>query len=203
MMRIAIIAAIMLALSACGGRSVIELEPLGSEYTARRAVLEEASTWSLRGRIAIRTADDGFSANLNWAQAEDRFDIRLNGPLGVGTVLLDGDLETVRLRQKDGETEVFADPERSLSARLGWTVPVGSFRYWALGIESPNGQVASRVVADDGRLQRLEQGGWDVEFVSYQGAAGADLPRKLLADNGEVKLTVVIRQWQLSGAGND
>ncbi len=198
MLRFLLFAAMGFGVAACGGRSVINVEPLGDAYDERRAALGRVDDWTMSGRIAVRTPDDGFSASLRWIQIEETFDARVNGPLGVGAIHLSGDLEQVRIEHGDGEIEVFQDPERSLTRRLGWTVPVASFRYWALGIEGP-GPVDAISTDDSGRLARLRQQGWDVEYVEYQGDAGADLPRKLIADNGDVKLTVLIRRWDIPG----
>ncbi len=203
MSRLAAVSVLALVLSGCVSRSVIEVEPLGDDYVRRQAILSQSDAWSLSGRMAVRTVDDGFSATLNWQQDGADFSVRLNGPLGVGTVLLDGNPDEVTLRSKERGTEVFTDPERSLRARLGWTVPVTSFRYWALGIESPAIPVDLREVDEVGRLKHLQQAGWNVEYQSYQGAAGADLPRNLTVDNGEVRLKVVIRQWELTRISDD
>ena len=96
----------------------------------------------------------------------DDFEATVSGPLGIGTVRLEGDGRSVQLTDNDGERIVLEDAERDLYLRYGWTIPVRSLRYWALGIPDP-ALPAETLLGDDGQLERLVQGGWQVDITRY------------------------------------
>ena len=194
-----IVAAVCLQ-AACVTLPPSTLPALPSGYPERERVLAAYDRWQVRGRVAIRTPDDGFSASLAWRQEGTALDARLHGPLGRGTVLLEGDPDALTLRHSDGVVETLLDPEVSLRQRYGWTVPVRSFRYWVLGIGDPN--LDGNLDFDEaGRLRSLEQGAWQVEYRDYQTVGEGELPRRLVAVSEDVRLTIVLKQWEIPLGG--
>ncbi|MEM1263010.1 MAG: lipoprotein insertase outer membrane protein LolB [Pseudomonadota bacterium] len=189
-------ALLLTALSGCATLAPSTLPPLPDDYTARQKTLAVFDRWRVRGRVAIRTPDDGFSAALHWQQMGNRLDARLHGPLGRGTVLLDGDPREIRLRHADGSVEVLTEPEQSLRQRYGWTVPIDHFRFWVLGIGDPSLRGVTEVDAY-GRLASLEEGRWRVDYRDYQRVGDAELPRKLVATSDEVRVTIVLKEWEI------
>lgn len=174
-------------------RDTIELPEL-ADWDTRQAVLAGAEQWYLKGRIGVRTADDGFNARLRWTQDRARFDAQVGGPLGIGNVQLDGDDRSVTLTDKDGIETRLTDAEPELYLRYGWTIPVGSLPFWLLGIPDPERPAQTEVDAA-GRLTRLEQGGWDVTFSRY-GGGGLGLPGRITASSSTTRVRIVIDDRQ-------
>src|SRR5919108_1065157 len=54
-------------------------------WEARRAALEQVRHWSLYGRIAIQTEQEGWTAGLRWFQREGSYYLRMMAPFGQGT----------------------------------------------------------------------------------------------------------------------
>ncbi len=171
----------------------VDLPPL-SDWDERRAVLGEVRDWEFRGRIAVKAGDEGFNGKFNWAQRGDTFDATVGGPLGVGTVRIEGDGRSVVLTDKDGVETELEDAEVELRWRYGWTIPVASLRYWALGIPDPAAPAETRVDGE-GRLEYLEQSGWTVEVSRYAEGGGQQMPRILTARNAESRVRMVIDRW--------
>ncbi len=190
------LSAALLLVGGCASHRYSTLPELGEDFQERQTRLSPFDHWQLQGRIAVRTADDGFTASLRWLQDGREIDARLHGPLGVGAVHLDGNARQLVFERGNGESEVLRNPERALRERYGWTVPVGSFRYWVLGIQDPRSD-AELTIGDKGLLQSLSQDGWDVTYRDYQQVAAAQLPRKLVARSGDIKLTVSIKDWRI------
>jgi len=184
---------LLVALSGCATQPPGELPPIG-DFDERRDVLSALDAWAFSGRIAVRDGDDGFNGNLHWEQRRDYFDARVSGPLGAGTVLIAGDADKVTITDDDGEVTALADPERTLEARYGWRIPVGSLSWWALGLPDPS-RPATSEVDESGRLASLEQGGWSVDIDQYRGAGGASMPRRLTARQGSARVRLVIDRW--------
>jgi len=184
----------LLALAACATtRPVVDLPDIDS-WETRRVVLGELREWQFKGRIAVKAGDEGFNGKFNWSQQNDTFSATVGGPLGIGTVRIEGDGQTVVLTDKDGAQTVLNDAELDLRYRYGWTIPVASLRYWALGVPDP-AMSAVTELDDAGRLSSLMQSNWKVEISSYRDGGGQQMPRILTATNPDTRVRMVIDQW--------
>ena len=163
-------------------------------WESRRAVLGDIREWEFKGRIAVKAGDEGFNGKLNWSQRDDTFTATVGGPLGVGTVRIEGDDRSVVLTDKDGVETVLTDAELELRHRYGWTIPVASLRYWALGIPDPSMAAVTDFDEQD-RLVRLEQSSWIVEISRYREGGGQQMPRILSATSPDTRVRMVIDRW--------
>ena len=189
------IAALLAVLAGCATtRDAVDLPPIDS-WQARKDVLGQLDAWEFKGRIAVKAADDGFNARFNWTQAGEAFEATVSGPLGIGTVRVAGDGRSVTLTDKDGVEARLVDVEDELRWRYGWTIPVESLRYWALGIPDPDVPGVIELDEQD-RLLRLEQSDWSVEISRYADGGGQTMPRVLTAKNHQTRVRMVIDRWQ-------
>jgi len=192
--RFAVLAVACAAVSSCVTTRIgVELPEI-SNWQERQAVLQALRDWEFRGRIAVKAGDEGFNGKFNWAQSGDSFEASVGGPLGIGTVRIEGDDTAIVLTDKDGVETALIDPERELYERYGWTIPVTSLRYWALGVPDPDRESTTEIDAD-GRLASLEQGNWSVTISRYRESAGQAMPRTLTAMNPETRVRMVIDTW--------
>ena len=180
-------------LSSCAIDRGVELPPL-DDWDVRRQLLGQLSDWAFSGRIGVSAGDEGFNGRLRWRQRSEAFAATVSGPFGAGAVTLEGTPGRIVVLERDSEPLEFTDPERDLRVRYGWTIPVTSLRYWALGIPSP-GAPAATEFGDNGQLSRLEQGGWSVSIPQYREDGGQLMPRRIVATNGDAKVRLVIDDW--------
>lgn len=180
-------------LSACAPQKSALLPDLSS-WDRRTDVLEAIAAWEFKGRIAVRTGEDGFNGRLRYSQDSNGFRATVSGPLGIGTVLLEGDGRSVILTDKDGVRTELNDAELELRYRYGWTIPVTSLRYWALGIPDPAAP-AETSFGDDGQLHGLEQRNWSVAISRYAEGGGQLMPQRLTAENPDTRVRLVIDHW--------
>jgi outer membrane lipoprotein LolB len=186
--------AILTLLAACATTpESVDLPDIES-WDARTVVLGDIENWEFKGRIAVKADDDGFNGKFNWAQQGDAFSATVSGPLGMGTVRIEGDGQVVSLTDKDGVETVLQDAEVELRWRYGWTIPVTSLRYWALGIPDPD-EPSTTEFDEQGLLSRLEQSGWVVEISRYREGGGQQMPRILSATNTDTRVRMVIDRW--------
>jgi outer membrane lipoprotein LolB len=189
---LALLAALSLT-AGCATRESLDLPDLGG-WDSRQSLLGQLDEWAFNGRIGVVAGDDGFSGSLRWLQEGEDFEATLSGPLGIGTVRLEGDGRSVQLTDKDGNRTVLEDAERDLYLRYGWTIPVRSLRYWALGIPDP-ALPAETVHGDDGQLRSLTQGGWQVEITRYGEGGGQPMPTRLRAASEQTRVKLAIHKW--------
>ena len=193
MMRGVTVAIVFLLLGACAIQKGVDLPDI-SEWETRHAILGELDKWQFSGRIAVKTSDDGFNGKLRWVQDEDSFSATVSGPLGIGTVRIEGNIEGVKITDKDGTTTVLTDVESELYYRYGWTIPVESLRYWVLGIPDP--RVPAETDFDDyDRVSHMNQRGWSVDVGAYREAGGQQMPARLVASSRDTSVRLVIDKW--------
>lgn len=189
----ALVASIILV-TGCATQKGVELPDI-SDWERRSSVLGQIDQFDFSGRIAVKAGDDGFNGKLRWYQNESDFRATVSGPLGIGTVRIEGDGSVVEVTDKDGVTTVLADVEADLYYRYGWTIPVESLRYWALGIPDPR-VPAETAFSEAGELTELSQRGWTVSISRYREAGGGQpMPRLLNASNSETNVRLVIDRW--------
>jgi len=182
------------ALAGCAAtRPSVDLPPLSS-WELRQTVLAESTDWEFRGRIAVKAGDEGFNGKFNWNQSGDQFYATVSGPLGIGTVVIEGSEDSMIVTDKDGTRTALIEPEKALYNRYGWTIPVTSLRYWALGIPDPR-TAAATDVDEAGKLIGLEQSNWNLSISRYRISAGQQMPRTLTATNPDTRVRLVIDKW--------
>jgi len=79
---------------------------------------------------------------------------------------------------------------------VGWKVPVDALAWWIKGLADP-GEWETRVVDEEGRLKKLRQFGWEVDFDNYGEPESFWLPAKLTARRGDYRVKMVVRKWRL------
>ena len=194
-LRQAALLAIIVAASGCATqRETLTLPDLGG-WAARTGFLAGADKFEFAARIGVKTTDDGFNGKLRWTQENDSFNATVSGPLGIGTVRIEGEGKSAVLTDKDGVRTELQDVEQDLLYRYGWTIPVKSLRYWALGIPDPATD-AQIELNDDDQLARLEQGDWTLKISSYRAGSGQSMPNRLSAQNSSTRVRIVIDKWK-------
>jgi outer membrane lipoprotein LolB len=180
-------------ISACVTPKSLELPDL-SDWESRQKVLVGVDEWEFAGRIGVSAGEEGFNGQLRWRQDGVVFRARINGPLGVGTVFINGDRREITVTDRDGVVTELHDAEVELRQMYGWTIPVASLRFWALGIPDP-ASPAETEFDEDGQLSNLRQQDWEVEFTQYREGGGQLMPRRLTAVNDDIKVILVIDNW--------
>ena len=177
----------------CVTRQSVQLPDIDS-WDTRIQVLGNHDNWEFSGRIGVSANNDGFNGKLRWVQRSDVFSATVSGPLGIGTVRIEGDSESVVLTDKDGVRTKLGDAELELQIRYGWTIPVTSLRYWALGIPDPTAPAQTEFNAG-GQLVKIVQRNWTVTISSYRNGGGQPMPNRLSAANADTRVRIVIDKW--------
>lgn len=197
--RTAFVTLLALLLSACGGQPI---KPLNTDLAERNWGIRSSNiaavqSFGLKGRIA-EAGIAGGRGDIDWTQSGERIDLRISGPLGVGALAISGDPQGVEIRSKDGVIAT-REPESYMQDRLGWSLPLGTLRYWVLGVPAlaPRYDQMPRIVKLDeiGRATNFEQTGWKIDYLEYQTVNSLALPRKLTLSNGSRSFRLVIDEW--------
>lgn len=170
-------------------------------WPERRIALLALQDFSLRGRVAVAAAGEGFSAALRWSQRAATGQLQLNGPLGVGALRVEFTATALSVTDSRGN-ELAGDAARGeLERRLGFALPIAELAYWVRGVDAPatdeSGAAVDALDATGTRLSRLQQAGWDVDYAAYAPSLLGVLPQRLTLTRQGARIRVAIESWGL------
>lgn len=159
----------------------------------------EASTlthWEITGAMAARNDKKGWTANFDWIQrGVNEYQIRLFGPLGGGTVLIDREHGLTTYR--DGaHRSSSADANQLLKQKTGVALPVANLYYWARGLPAP-GPISAVKYDALKHITSFQQAGYTVEYRSTMKVNGIDLPKQIKLQGKGILIKVAIKQWKI------
>ncbi|CEK11919.1 lipoprotein insertase outer membrane protein LolB [Legionella hackeliae] len=167
--------------------------------TAKLAATSSASaitSWEISGAMAARSKSKGWNASVNWLQRGlSQYQIRLFGPLGSGTVLINkkGGLVTLR----DGpKTASSSNAEELLKQQTGVRLPVNNLFYWVRGLPAP-GHVQSAKRDAANHLLVLKQGGYIIDYGQYTVVGKTVLPSVIRLQGNGIFIKLVIKRWKI------
>jgi outer membrane lipoprotein LolB len=166
-----------------------------AEWSRAKVERQALDHWEMKGRAAVATATDGWTANVAWRQQAANSDLRLNGTFGVGGVRVRSDGQSFDIETSKGEKITADDAAAALEQAIGVPLPVDSLRFWLLGVPAPESD-ALEELDDKGRLSRLEQDGWQALYDRYVYQHDAWLPGRVRLEKGPLRLRVVVDEWR-------
>lgn len=182
-----------LLLAGCTAVPVQQKMAEPAAYQPHLRQINEITSFAIVGRIAVLTETKGFSGNMRWHHRPDGDDIAFYSPLGTQLGQLNADVEGVTLTTSDQKTYRADDAEALTQQTLGWSLPMAGLHDWVLGRPTA-GEFEIQAWDDLGRILRLRQNGWDIEYPVYQGT----LPSKIVLKSPKLDLKLVIEEWQTS-----
>ena len=196
-LRLACVAVLAIALAACASRPPREALPAiaGSPAThqaKREAALAAVPAWSMSGRLAITNGKDGGSGRIEWRQAGPRFDVTLSAPVTRQSWRVTGGEGDAVLEGLEGGTRTGPDAAALVFEATRWRIPVDALVRWVRGSGSPGATLA---YAADGRLQRLTEAGWVIDYADWRQIGGVELPGRVEAKQGEARVRLVVDDW--------
>jgi len=163
-------------------------------WEQRQKNLSALQNWNIKGLIAIHSAKDSFSANLQWQQTGNHYTILVFGPLGANSMKLTGMPGQVLLEMADGRKFHATNAESLLNEQLGWRLPVSNLFYWIRGLPAPH--LAAQKNGDVyHHLTTLSQQGWQIQYLQYTQAHQLDLPSKIFLNAPGLSVKIVVSQW--------
>ena len=157
------------------GQSIFDPE---TAWQQQKLALNNFTQWKMAGRIGLRTADSGATANLRWRRTERGDQIYLFGLLGGGKVQLDITDRKVELRDAKGQVFSGTDVTVLLYQVTGWHVPFDSLDDWLRGLPA-SGDYESIEIDQEGRLIYLRQAGWEISYDEFMLVGNLTLPKRI------------------------
>ena len=161
----------------------------------REQALAGADHWVLQGRLGVSNGKDGGSGSFSWTQDGDHYVFVLRAPITGKSFRLSGGPDGALLEGLDGGPLRGPDAEALMRKALGWEVPMGELRAWALGLRAEGGPAELSFGAN--RLPSLlQQDGWTVDYPAWDDRRQPPLPTKVYASKPPYKVRLSIESWQ-------
>lgn len=205
MKRISVALAIATMVSACAvtshsQRLTIADPQLRTAWEQHEIQLKRIHRWRLSGRFGAKTEEEAWNGSIIWNQDQDRYTIRLTGPLSQGSIELSGEEGFAQLRLSENDVFIDSDAERLLERHTGMQLPVQGLQYWIRGLPSPRTRKHKVVVSEQGHLVELEENHWKVDFRRYEDFQGTTLPTKIFLQHDHVEVRLVLDSWNVNAA---
>lgn len=200
--RLWVAALALLTLAGCASQAPVdESGRQAGQWERQQAQVEDFDSWTLVGKAGLRTPQENTSANLDWNQTPFYFRMLISGPFGGGRSVLEGREGRFSLSTSDGRFEA-ETPEALMEEQLGWSLPVRAMPDWVRGL--PGDHASYQLETDELGFPRfLQQDGWEIDYRDWERVEEMWLPRRLVMNYGDVRITLVVNQWQASSRSGE
>jgi len=151
----------------------------------------DKTVFELSARLAARYGAESFSGNLAWRHAERNDEMLITTPFGQGVARIVREGDTVILTTAEPKEYRASDAESLTEEVLGFRLPLAGLADWVRARPSDDAPFKNEKSAD-GRLQRLEQSGWRIEYMEYEG----DRPSRMRLLYPGIELRLAISAWK-------
>lgn len=152
-------------------------QPQKPEKITGTAIPAGMAPWTADGKMVINARDFSGSVNFVWSRrSSDQDALRFTGPLGIGTVELERDGDTVLWR--DGATLKplsMLDTSADVAAMLT-ELPIPRLGDWLTGASQPPAN-------------------WRYDIVDWQNIRGWRVPQRISLDTEGLRLRIMLRNW--------
>lgn len=185
--RFAIALAGVLAVAGCATTPTPPTKPVDT-----RAPLPD--TWSMQGRLGVKTAEQSLSGNMRWAHRHDGDDLLLTTLLGQGVARIVRDSAGVTLEVPNRPPRRAADAETLTRSVLGYGIPVSGLTWWVQARPAP-GSPFEATRDSYNRFEQIRQDGWTISYLRYADDA-PERPQKLALTRDGLEIRLVVDSWQ-------
>ncbi len=189
-----------IVLSACASVTL----PSSSTIIPQAETLMALKQWKLDGRLNIRHEGSSDIVALTWQQDDTQSSLRFSSSLlGLGAVIIQGNLEEAVIERAGEETVHFAGLEVLSSELLGYDFPVRHLLWWVRGLPSPNLETVKVSYANTGYITSLSQRNhadqqWQLTYSRFMELENDFvLPSRLELESKDLQLTLLIHRWQV------
>lgn len=158
--------------------------------------LSELDSWKINAKLGIRTASEAQSIQLLWQQQGEKYQLKLNGPLGFGSAYIEGDRNQAKI-QKNIQS-LAASPQQLAMQLTGIPLPLTALSWWIKGLLSPDYPATNINRTQTGKLEDFQQAGWHISILDYAKTDQYWMPKKIAGRQGGISFKLVISRWDFS-----
>jgi outer membrane lipoprotein LolB len=114
----------------------------------------------------------------------------ITSPIGAGVARIVREGDSVTLTTAEPREYRATDAEALTEQVLGFRLPLAGLADWVRGQAAESPRPVERF--EDGRLKTLEQGGWKIEYQTYEG----ERPARMRLLYPGIELRLAITEWK-------
>ena len=157
--------------------------------------------WAMAGRMAISNGKDAGSGRFEWTQGAGQLHLQLTAPITAHTWVLESAANGARLDGLAGGTRRGQDAATLLHEATGWDIPVAALGCWMRAVAAHDAALGRAQIQFDAQQlpQRIEQGGWQIDYSRWQPDpfTGLLMPSRIDAQRGNSRVRLVVDRWGL------
>jgi len=181
---------LMMALLFLSGCVSIPMQP----DNERVQQLKQMRTWTVKGRISLKTPKENFIANLLWRQQEKGYLIRIYNNLGQTYAQISQTGSSMITLEFDKKKYHGKNAQKLLKAILGWDLPIKEMAEWIKGYNLSKRSSSKK--NENGTLRSLSYKNWFVDFNRYAQYKKRILPTQIELKNTDILLKISIHDWK-------
>ena len=131
---------------------------------------------------------------MTWQQRNDNYRMVLNGALGLGKMVLNGNQDAVSWSDSQGKNHHHPNPDELVNELWGWQIPVRALPFWVRGIPQPDIAITDLQLLNGAALA-FNQAGWTVRYDAYRDSNGLTLPSRIVLEREGTVLTLLVNRW--------
>jgi outer membrane lipoprotein LolB len=163
---------------------------------AHLATIEKIQAFHVKGRIGVQTQPNGFSGGLDWQHTNERDEIAIFSPLGSQVASIIKRVNGVTLTDNKGQSVTEKDTATLTQNTLGWQLPLDGLSDWVLG--RPRKSAITEIRWDaEGKLRKLAQDDWQIEYLEYKTIDRYRLPVKLNLMHPNVTIKLILQEQKI------
>ena len=163
---------------------------LGACVQAPVRPLSSEVLFDISGRLAARYADESFTGGFTWRHAEADDEMLITSPLGQGVARIAREGGSVVLTTAEPREYRASDADALTAQVLGFRLPLAGLSDWVRGAASAASPATEEKDAQ-GRLKKLQQAGWQIEYQDYAGGH----PSRMRLTYPGIELRLAISKW--------
>ena len=177
MIIIRMVLAIVIVLGGCSTQPKIIQSFDSAVLEAHVSRVVSIDSWTIRGRLGIRTDRGGQIGRMVWTRSGVAHQIDVYGSLGSGHLRITVQPDEAVLVDSDGQELRGSTAQAVLEEYIGWPFPVAQLGSWIIGVADPESP-ALQTWDSDGYVRSIDQAGWQVSLSRYGQFDGHHLPTR-------------------------
>ena len=154
--------------------------------------LTQKDEWRVRGKFVFQTDDTRESGNFDWRQTGENYQVRFFGPLGFGSVRINGDQQQATVVSSRGEKQSSL-PNDLIYEITGVDIPLTDVPSWLEGKPIAFHSEYAELDAN-GDIEAINVHGWQLTYQRFDD--GSRRPKQIVAVQNNTRIKLVSLNWR-------
>ncbi len=167
--------------------------PETSTLSEQQQRLAKVKEWEIRGKIAVKSNGDSWSASTLWKQLDQHYQINLVAPFGQGSMQIEGDNHHIKMMTDDKAIES-DHPQQLMHENLNIDIPITSLRFWSIGL--PTSEEFLQQLDEQGQSQTIKQAQWLITLEKQLPFGDYQIPTRITMEHNDTTIRLFIHRWR-------